>query len=186
LLLWLILPPVVLYIYSWLAHPIFGPARYTVFVAPAFLILVAVGLSRMPAFVRYPLAAVLALSSAAALRTAAYDPDLKADWRGFARDLAQTMATAPAQSSVVLVASADPGRNVEVETARYYLPARAVAIAAREPPAPALDGVTSGRVYYAIGWKPGSPPGSVPNMIGKYRFREDRRYPGLIVYRGFP
>jgi uncharacterized membrane protein len=186
LLLWLILPPVVLYVYSWVSHPIFGPARYTVFVAPAFLILVALGLSRLPAVVRYPLAAMLALSSAAALRTAAYDPNLKADWRGFARDLAQAMAAAPAESSVVIVASADPGRNAEVETARYYLPIGAVALGALEPPALSAAGLAAGRVYYAIGWKPGSPPGSPPDVFGKYRFREHRRYPGLIVYRGFP
>ncbi len=39
--LWLVAPPVLLYVYSWIKSPIFGPARYTVFVAPAFLILVA-------------------------------------------------------------------------------------------------------------------------------------------------
>src|SRR5262249_7479028 len=56
LLLWLIVPPLALYDYSWLAQPVFGPARYTVFVAPAYLILVALGLHHMPPAIRYALA----------------------------------------------------------------------------------------------------------------------------------
>ena len=35
-------------LYSWVSYPVFGPARYTVFVAPAYLVLVASGLSRIP------------------------------------------------------------------------------------------------------------------------------------------
>ncbi len=89
LLLWLIVPPTLLYLYSWLAHPLFGPARYTVFVAPAFLLLVAAGLSKAPAVARYPLAAILPVISALALYPAAFDPNLKADWRGFSSELAR-------------------------------------------------------------------------------------------------
>ncbi len=63
LLCWLILPPVALYVYSWLFHPVFGPARYTVFVAPAYLVLVAAGLSRLPAWARYPTRAGAGASS---------------------------------------------------------------------------------------------------------------------------
>ena len=33
LALWLVLPPTILYAYSWIANPIFGPARYTLFCA---------------------------------------------------------------------------------------------------------------------------------------------------------
>ena len=65
LLLWLILPPLALYLYSWVSDPVFGPARYTVFVAPAYLVLVASGLSQMPAVGRYPLALGLAIVSVA-------------------------------------------------------------------------------------------------------------------------
>ena len=64
LLLWLILPPSALYLYSLAAQPIFGPARYTVFVAPAYLILVALGLNATPPPLRYALALVLTVGLA--------------------------------------------------------------------------------------------------------------------------
>ena len=48
LVLWLVVPPTLLYVYSWIFSPIFGPARYTLFVAPAYLILVAQGLAGFP------------------------------------------------------------------------------------------------------------------------------------------
>jgi uncharacterized membrane protein len=187
LLVWLIVPPVALYAYSWLAAPIFGPARYTVYVAPAFLILVSAGLRQIPAPARYPLGLVLTVISLATLRPAAYDLDLKADWRAFARDLAQETPAGPDESIVVVVSSADPIRNVEVETARYYLPAGTVAIAAGEtaPEAPRRLHVPA--VYYTGGMRSGPPDAaSVPRSFTTYRFREDRRYPGLIVYRGIP
>ncbi len=188
LLLWLIVPPVILYVYSWLADPIFGPARYTVFVAPAFLILVAAGLGRLPAAVRYPVGLVLAFVSLATLRPAAYDLNRKADWRAFAHDLAREMPAGPDGSIVVVVASSDPNRNVEVETARYYLPAGTVAIAAGETTAEARLRSDLRALYYAVGREaePGSPATAVPKSLSAYQFREDRRYPGLIVYRGFP
>ena len=44
-----------LYVYSWLFHPVFGPARYTVFVAPAYLRAGRVGIE--------PIAAVGSLSA---------------------------------------------------------------------------------------------------------------------------
>ncbi len=61
LLIWLLVPPLLLYTYSRVAHPIFGPARYTVFVGPAYLLLVARGLEKLP----WPLA--LAAASAGAI-----------------------------------------------------------------------------------------------------------------------
>ena len=47
LFVWLIVPPVSLYVYSWRRTPS-SVRRYTVFVAPAYLILVASGLSQLP------------------------------------------------------------------------------------------------------------------------------------------
>jgi uncharacterized membrane protein len=187
LLVWLIVPPVLLYVYSWLADPIFGPARYTVFVAPAFLILVAAGLRQIPALALYPLGLVLTFIAVATLRPAAYDRDLKADWRAFAHDLTREMLAGPDGSIVVLVSSADPRRNVEVETARYYLPAGTVAIAAGETATEAPGPPHADAVYYTAGLRSEPPAAvSVPKSFRAYRFREDRRYPGLIVYRGFP
>jgi uncharacterized membrane protein len=188
LLLWLVVSPVALYVYSRIADPIFGPARYTVFVAPAFLILVAAGLSRTPAVARCPLGLILALISLSTLRPAAYDLELKADWRAFARDLARETPAAPDESIVVVVASADPNRNVEVETARYYLPAGTVVIAAGLESAEAPDPSHVRAVYYAVGRKAGPELlyAAMPKSLRVHRFREDRRYPGLTVYRGFP
>ena len=46
LLTWAAVPPVLMYLYSYLFQPIFGPARYHLFIAPAYLLLLAHGLSR--------------------------------------------------------------------------------------------------------------------------------------------
>ena len=77
LLLWLIVPPLALYVYSRLFQPIFGPQRYTVHSAPAYLVLVARGLTRLPAVLRYPLAIVLSILAASELRPKVYDPRIK-------------------------------------------------------------------------------------------------------------
>ncbi len=183
LLCWLILPPFALYLYSWRFHPVFGPARYTVFVAPAYLLLVASGLSRLPAWARYPILAGLALVSLRALPPVVYDPELKADWRGFSLELAAERARSPGGQLLVIVASNVPERNVEVETARYYTPAGCNVIGFRE--AQAEPGILKNAyvVYYAAGSRRLSQP-VAPNPIGPIRFREHRHYPGLSVYLG--
>jgi len=183
LLWWLIPPPLALYLYSWVSYPVFGPARYTAFVAPAYLVLVASGLSQMPAVVRYPLALGLTIVSSLALWPSVYDPELKADWRGFAAAVAEDLAVRPRHSVMVIVDSADLNRNVEVETARYYLPDGCAVIASGEATAGRLDTIDAGEVYLAIGSRQ-RPVRPVPESLGPYHFRESRQYPGLIVYRG--
>jgi hypothetical protein len=185
LLLWLILPPAALYVYSLVFYPLFGPARYTVFVAPAYLILVASGLSHSPAGVRYPIALGLMIISSTALGSMVYAPDLKADWRDFSKAIAESVAGGPGQPVLVIVASADPSRNVEVEAARYYLPVGCTAIASGEATPERLARIAAGEVYFAVGSRQGRPVSPVPELVGLYRLREERRYPGLIVYRGF-
>ncbi len=190
LLLWLILPPLALYLYSRIVHPIFGPARYTVFVAPAYLILVAMGLTRLPAAVRYPLAVALTILAASELGSKVYDPALKADWRGFSAALAARIEDeggvgrpAPGASTLLIVATTNPDRNVEVETARYYLPIGCEAIALNEATPDRLSRTRAGEVYLAIGTRGGVPAIAVPDRVGPYRFRADRSYPGLMIYR---
>lgn len=186
LLLWLILPPSALYLYSRLVHPIFGPARYTVFVAPAYLILVALGLSRIPALGRYPLAMALTILAASEFGSKVYDPELKADWRGFSAALAARRAGRPGEepaSTLVIVASDNPGRNVEVETARYYLPVRCEAIALEGATPDRLARIGASDVYLAVGSRRGVPAIPIPEQVGPYRFRAGRDYPGLMVYR---
>jgi len=183
LLLWFVLPPTLLYLYSLVSYPIFGPARYTAYSAPAFLILVAAGLRHLPALVRYPAAGLLAIVSALALGPLAYDPELKADWRAFALRVSQTPRDRPGARVVVIVASSDPARNVEVETARYYLPASCTVIAATDATQKRLDDGGAEQVYFAVGLRHGEPAATVPERLGGYQFRESERYPGLAVFR---
>jgi uncharacterized membrane protein len=182
LLLWLILPPMALYLYSWLSYPVFGPARYTVFVAPAYLILVAAGLSQMPPWGRYPLALVLAIASSRALGPLVYDPALKADWRDFAVAITRELADHPRRAAVVILASADSDRDVNLETARYYLPEDCAVIAYPDATAERLGQLDDAEVYLTVGTR--GPLHPVPEVLGPYHFRQAGHYPGLIVYRG--
>ena len=113
--IWFAVPPVLLYAYSYAAHPIFGPARYTLFVGPAYLILLARGLVRLPDWVQGAFAIVILGLAGSMLSDQVYAPGLKADWRGAVAVLRDRDAR------TVVVLSADPALNVEVETARYYL-----------------------------------------------------------------
>jgi hypothetical protein len=184
LLVWLIVPPVALYIYSWVAHPVFGPARYTVFVAPAYLILVAAGLSRLPAPARYLLALSLTAISLLALAPLVYAPDLKADWRGFSAEIFKSLVDYPRDSVLVIVASAGQDRNFEVETARYYLPEHCMVQGSEEATSERLERIDPTDVYFTVGSRQGRPVSSVPARLGPYQLQEDRRFAGLIVYRG--
>jgi uncharacterized membrane protein len=183
LLLWLSLPPTLLYVYSLVWYPLFGPARYTAFVAPAFLLLVAAGLRYLPALLRFPGAILLAVVSALSLGSLAYAPDLKADWRGFAMALSQVLRERPGERVAVIVASADPARNVEVETARYYLPESCTIIPAGEASPERINDARAEQVYFAAGLRQGQPVATVPNQLGSYRFGKENRYPGLAVFR---
>ncbi len=182
LLCWLILPPAALYVYSWLFHPVFGPARYTVFVAPAYLVLVGAGLSRLPAWARYPLGLAVVTFSSIALIPLAYDPALKADWRDFSAQLAATRSSHPDRTILVIVASADPKRNVEVETARYYLPRDCVVVAHADDDAKLAEVSAADELYFAVG-KPAQGSAGAPESIGPFERREVLEFPGLNVYR---
>jgi mannosyltransferase len=184
LLVWLIVPPMALYLYSWVSYPVFGPARYTVFVAPAYLILVASGLSRMPAWARYPLAMSLTAISALALSPLVYGPDLKADWRSFSAEVFKSLVDHPRDSLLVIVAAASPDPNVEVETARYYLPEHCAVLGSEEVTPERLVRIDPTDVYFTVGLRQGRPVSSVPARLGVYRFQDERRFAGLIVYRG--
>ena len=182
LLCWLILPPAALYVYSWLFHPVFGPARYTVFVAPAYLVLVGAGLSRLPAWARYPIGLALVIFSSIALIPLAYDPALKADWRDFSAQLAVIRSSHPDGSILVIVASADPKRNVEVETARYYLPRGCVVVSHAEDDATLPEVSTADELYYARG-KPASGSTDASESVGPFKRQGVLKFPGLDVYR---
>lgn len=180
LLLWLIVPPLALFVYSRLGRPIFGPQRYTVFVAPAYLLLVARGLVQTPAGLRYPLAAGLSILALLELGPKVYSPDLKADWRGFSADLA---ARAPGVEVLVIVAPSGEGPNVEVETARYYLPSGCRAIGLDEATPERLADSGAAEVDLAIGSRGGKPVTPPPDRLGPFIFRPAADYPGLTILR---
>jgi hypothetical protein len=117
LLIWLIVPPTLLYVYSRVGHAIFGPARYNLYVAPAYLILLARGMATFGRVVALLLGFYLVqfFVSYSVLMALSVEPK-KADWRGAAQSLAKHEPGDP-----VIVIPPGPGRNLEVEVARYYL-----------------------------------------------------------------
>src|SRR5208283_432051 len=117
LVLWLVVPPTLLYAYSRLGNPVFGPSRYTLYAAPAYLILVAQGLARLPRFTRSCVAVALVPLIVLELGATVYAPGLKADWSAFATKLAAEMDQNPGTAVTVFVQSSDPVKNKEVETA---------------------------------------------------------------------
>jgi mannosyltransferase len=177
LLNWLLVPPVVLYAYSRLGYPIFGPARYTLFVGPAYLILVARGLAKLPLPLGLAAAAGGAVLSGAMLLDTVFRPDLKADWRAAAAYLDGRDPTA-----VVAVISADPARNVEYESARYYFRPGRVVIPCPDRLGELLRKTTD--LWVSIGLRDGRTVGLLP---GELRNAEPNReiveFPGLRLMR---
>jgi hypothetical protein len=84
-LVWFLIPPALLYAYSRLNHPIFGPIRYVAFVAPGYLLLVARGLVALPRCLRYAVALLGLFATIPALHGRVYAPATKPDWRAAAR-----------------------------------------------------------------------------------------------------
>jgi mannosyltransferase len=177
LLIWLTIPPVILYAYSWVAHPIFGPARYTIFVAPAYLILVGRGLAKLPLPLGIAAAAGAAALSGVMLMSTVYRPDLRADWRGAAAYLDRRDPGA-----VVAVVSADPLRNVEFESARYYFRPGRVVIPCPESIGDLAEGST--RIWVSVGLREGQPVGVLPRELSeRENIREVVDFPGLRLMR---
>jgi 4-amino-4-deoxy-L-arabinose transferase-like glycosyltransferase len=129
LLSWMILPPVAMFVYSWVGRPIFGPPRYHLFIAPAYLILLARGLCRLPLLPRLGLAAGAFALSLSAIEANVYSQVVKADWRGLAawldRGGAAELAGRGREPITVVVHPSDPRfPRDQVEAARYYLSPR--------------------------------------------------------------
>jgi mannosyltransferase len=133
LIVWAAVPPGLMYAYSYVGQPIFGPSRYHLFSAPAYLILVAHGLTRLPRLLRWPLAAAGLVLSMVLLH--AYSPTLKADWRGLAGWLAERHPTPTADPITVVIHPSDPRfPREQLEAARYYLAPRFHVVAAGSTP----------------------------------------------------
>jgi mannosyltransferase len=158
LLIWLTVPPVLLYVYSRFAHPIFGPPRYTLFVGPAYLVLVARGLGKLPLPLCITTAVAGAILSSVMLLNDVYRPDLKADWRDVA---AYIKVRDP--DAVVGVIAADLSSNTELETARYYFGPDRVVI----PWSGRLGELMSRResFWVSISLQDGQPMGELPAAL---------------------
>jgi hypothetical protein len=185
LVLWLVVPPALLYAYSWIVSPIFGPSRYTLFVAPAYLILVAQGLARLPPLSRSISVTGLTFLEIQALLPMVYAPDLKADWRASAAAVAARTASHPGEKVTFIVLPPGSGANVEVETARYYLPKGCHVVPWRDDLPPDVLNPKYGEVVYlslAVGREPpqgGSHTRQTRDFIAGAALA---RYPGLLVY----
>jgi mannosyltransferase len=144
LLTWSFLPPVLMYVYSYFFQPIFGPPRYHLFIAPAYLILLAHGLSKLPGLLRLPAAAVGLVLSLSLLWAGVYDRALKSDWRGLARWLEQQARAGGLHSPVTIVVHPSDPRfpRDQVEAARYYLAPKHVVVLAGESSEPAEHSIT--------------------------------------------
>jgi hypothetical protein len=132
-------------VYSYLFQPIFGPARYHLFIAPAYLILLAHGLTALPWFVRWPAAAGGLVLSLSLLSAGVYERALKSDWRGLARWLEQeSRAPGAATPLTIVVHPSDPRfPRDQVEAARYYLSPKHVVVLAGEGDAATAPGEQS-------------------------------------------
>ena len=144
LLTWSAVPPVLMYVYSYFFQPIFGPPRYHLFIAPAYLILLAHGLSKLPGLVRWPAAAVGLVLSLSLLWAGVYDRALKSDWRALARWLEQQARAGGLRSPVTIVVHPSDPRfpRDQVEAARYYLAPKHVVVLAGESAEPAEHSIT--------------------------------------------
>ncbi len=150
LLTWTIAPPVLMFVYSWIGRPIFGPPRYHLFIAPAYLILLARGLCKLPGPLRWVIAAGAFSLSLSMIEANSYSQVVKADWRALSRWLSHEVqygegSMAP-QAPVTVVVHPSDRRfpRDQVEAARYYLspPHRVVladAAGAAEAEAAVLD-----------------------------------------------
>jgi mannosyltransferase len=150
LLVWTAVPPVLMYVYSYFFQPIFGPPRYHLFIAPAYLILLAHGLSRLPAFVRWPAAAAGLFLSMSLLSAGVYDRSLKSDWRGLAQWLEQQGRAGAMKSQLTIVVHPSDPRfpRDQVEAARYYLaPEHVVVLAGESAEAGAAEQATTYDAY---------------------------------------
>jgi uncharacterized membrane protein len=120
---WFVVPIAAMYIYSQVGHTIFGPSRYNLFVAPAYLMLVARGVAELPRPARFGAVGLMLALSIQNLLAVTYAPGVKADWRGFAR----WVAAREGGDATVIVVPHDPlFPRTQFEAARYYLEPRVV------------------------------------------------------------
>jgi hypothetical protein len=176
LLIWLTVPPLLLLADSRLARPILGVGhdRSELFVAPAYLILVARGIARLPIWAGWLVGIAISARAMMMLATVVFAPDLTADWRTAAAALDRAD---PSKKELVFVVAADPAHNGEVEAARHYLRGRRVyALPISPAQVWSLRRSTRSRFWIAVGVRDGQFTASLP-----YPLPIDRNAPILDV-----
>ena len=141
------MPPVLLYIYSFVGYPVFGPSRFHLFVAPAYLLLVARGLAcSSPAGARLAVVAALLPLTIHGLVTRTYAPGMKADYRAFARWLHDRGE----ERAIIVLHNPDPQFPLtQYGAACYYLePAAQVILVSGNDPTPALAPAPGTPLYH--------------------------------------
>jgi mannosyltransferase len=188
ILTWFVVPPLLLFGHSLVSsYPIFGPPRYTLNVGPAYLILVARGLVKLPRLPRYAVASACVLLAGSLLRTLVYAPDVKTDWR----DAAAHIRRVDPRAAVVLLTD-DATNQRQLVPLRHYLGPRtnlllmprAVAELARDPEA---LGEFAWTVADEVDGRPKATP--PPDWLRRYDpVRSTKEYPGveLTYYRRRP
>ena len=158
---WLAVPPLLLFVYSRLVNPIFGPARYHVDVAPAYLILIGVGLGRLKWFHAALIGTSLLLFVTLPEGLAASRSSHKADWRAATEWLDTRFPGSP-----VVIVSPQPGRLFEYDVARYYLgPLRRVRPYSEGGHNPSRDDETGSPVLYVTAVRDDLPARAVPREL---------------------
>jgi 4-amino-4-deoxy-L-arabinose transferase-like glycosyltransferase len=138
LVTWAVIPPLLMYGYSYMSKPIFGPPRYHLFIAPAYLILLGHGLERLPLLLRGAAVLGALYCSLHLLWSGVYPQPLKADWKAVAvwldGQVGSRRATVDVKQTTVIVHPSDPRfPREELEAARYYLGDRFRVEADRNP-----------------------------------------------------
>ena len=173
-LCWFVVPPVLIFAYSFVGYPIFGPARVHLFVAPAYLLLVARGLAILPRWARLAAVAAILPLMIHGLATRTYAPGLKVDYRAFARWLQEQGD----ERALVVLHNHDP--HPQYEAACYYLvPGAEVVLDRGAGPSPPVTPPTGTTLYHAYCLRPGGktgPRGEQPLQT----------FYGLTITRGIP
>jgi len=178
LLIWFLMSPLLLYAYSWSTHPIFGPARYTLFVGPAYLLLLARGLATLPWKVRLTAAGFLLICAVSLLQTLVYARGLKADWQSAAAYLKQKD---PNAAVVVL--------NAKIDASEYYLERnrRILSFSAKTNRLRKLLETEPSNVWYAHERPSGRTPTPLPSFLTKDTAQQSIvDFPGLRLIKPSP
>lgn len=175
-LVWFVAPVGLIYGYSFVGYPIFGPARIHLFVAPAYLLLVARGLAILPRWARLAAVAAFLPLTIHGLATQTYAPGVKADYRALARWLRGRGD----ERAVVVLHDHDPWFPfTQFEAARYYLDPPGTVVLERGHGPAGTVAVPPGGVLYnaycAFGASGVAPPATEPTLQTFY---------GLTITRG--